>query len=76
MTRHVPNFLSPCVQLGSFEELLHGVDSADVARLFVDAIEVVLNERKELHALHEVVDHPERLQNRYGLQRSVQTIMC
>jgi hypothetical protein len=31
MTRDIPDFLPPGVQLGSFEELLHCEDSADVA---------------------------------------------
>jgi hypothetical protein len=40
------------------------VYSANVARLRVNAVEVVLNERKELDALHEVIDNPIRLQRK------------
>jgi ATP-dependent Zn protease len=43
---------------------LHGGYRAHVARLRMNAVEVVLNERKELHALHEVVDNPVRLQTK------------
>lgn len=42
---------------------MHGGNRADVARLLVDAIKIVLDEREELHAFHEVVDNTKRLQN-------------